>query len=173
ARTPTPPHCFSRTLHDLSCFWDQPGDPDPRRYRLQYRLEQDPWQECPSAPPRWAGRGSRFWCSLPPAATVTFVPLELRVLPAAPPGTPPGTPPKTSETTGTPPPAGVVALSVIFGGLGALALLALLLLAALRLREKRRTEGSYRPSREEMGGGARGAPPGPPPLRLPPEERLI
>ncbi|XP_059693688.1 LOW QUALITY PROTEIN: protein crumbs homolog 3 [Haemorhous mexicanus] len=70
-------------------------------------------------------------------------------------------------------PAGVVALSVIFGGLGALALLALLLLAALRLREKRRTEGSYRPSREEMGGGRQGAPPGPPPLRLPPEERLI
>ncbi|XP_064594262.1 protein crumbs homolog 3 [Zonotrichia leucophrys gambelii] len=71
-------------------------------------------------------------------------------------------------------PAGVVALSVIFGGLGALALLGLLLLAALRLREKRRTEGSYRPSREEMGGGARaGAPPGPAPLRLPPEERLI
>ncbi|XP_030826356.1 protein crumbs homolog 3 [Camarhynchus parvulus] len=70
-------------------------------------------------------------------------------------------------------PAGVVALSVIFGGLGALALLGLLLLAALRLREKRRTEGSYRPSREEMGGGARAAPPGPAPLRLPPEERLI
>ncbi|XP_066426360.1 protein crumbs homolog 3 [Molothrus aeneus] len=72
-------------------------------------------------------------------------------------------------------PAGVVALSVVLGGLGALALLALLLLAALRLREKRRTEGSYRPSREEMGGGARAgpAPPGPPALRLPPEERLI
>ncbi|KAM6989100.1 protein crumbs homolog 3 [Passerculus sandwichensis] len=71
-------------------------------------------------------------------------------------------------------PAGVVALSVIFGGLGALALLGLLLLAALRLREKRRTEGSYRPSREEMGGGARaGGAPGPGPLRLPPEERLI
>ncbi|XP_072775984.1 protein crumbs homolog 3 [Taeniopygia guttata] len=68
---------------------------------------------------------------------------------------------------------GVLALSLVLGGLGALGLGALLLLAALRLREKRRTEGSYRPSREELGGGARGAPPGPPPLRLPPEERLI
>ncbi|XP_066031018.1 protein crumbs homolog 3 isoform X2 [Chamaea fasciata] len=70
-------------------------------------------------------------------------------------------------------PAAAVALSAVFGALGALALLALLLAAALRLREKRRTEGSYRPSREELGGGGRGAPPGPPPLRLPPEERLI
>ncbi|XP_058717884.1 LOW QUALITY PROTEIN: protein crumbs homolog 3 [Poecile atricapillus] len=70
-------------------------------------------------------------------------------------------------------PAGVVALSVVFGGLGALGLVGLLLAAALRLREKRRTEGSYRPSREELGGGAGEPPRDPPPLRLPPEERLI
>lgn len=62
-------------------------------------------------------------------------------------------------------------LSVVLGGLGAFGLVALLIFVALRLREKRRTEGSYRPSREEQAG-ARGPPPGPP-LRLPPEERLI
>ncbi|XP_064262654.1 basic proline-rich protein-like [Passer domesticus] len=100
---PSPPHCFSRTLHDLSCFWDSPGDPDPNRYRLQFRLEQDPWQECPlSAAPLSPARGSRFWCSLPPAATVTFVPLELRVLPATP-GTPPETTQRPPETTQRPP----------------------------------------------------------------------
>uniref|UniRef100_A0A663FGC8 Crumbs cell polarity complex component 3 n=1 Tax=Aquila chrysaetos chrysaetos TaxID=223781 RepID=A0A663FGC8_AQUCH len=63
-----------------------------------------------------------------------------------------------------------VALTVVLGGLGAFGLVGLLLFLALRLREKRRTEGSYRPSREEQAG-ARAPPPAP--LRLPPEERLI
>ncbi|XP_029862976.1 protein crumbs homolog 3 [Aquila chrysaetos chrysaetos] len=66
--------------------------------------------------------------------------------------------------------AGEVALTVVLGGLGAFGLVGLLLFLALRLREKRRTEGSYRPSREEQAG-ARAPPPAP--LRLPPEERLI
>ncbi|XP_071656743.1 protein crumbs homolog 3 [Patagioenas fasciata] len=57
------------------------------------------------------------------------------------------------------------------GALAVLALLVLLVLLGLRLRERRRTEGSYRPSREEQAG-ARGGPQNPP-LRLPPEERLI
>ncbi|XP_077029227.1 uncharacterized protein LOC143693067 isoform X2 [Agelaius phoeniceus] len=107
--TRTPPHCFTRTLQELSCFWDSPGPAEPNRYRLEYRLEQDPWQPCPLSatalsPLSPGGPRSRFWCSLPAAATVTFVPLELRLLPGTPPGTargpperPPGATPETSE----------------------------------------------------------------------------
>ncbi|KAM6996620.1 uncharacterized protein RBU47_013399 [Passerculus sandwichensis] len=36
---PQPPHCFTRTLHELSCFWDSDGEPEPWRYRLEYRLD--------------------------------------------------------------------------------------------------------------------------------------
>ncbi|XP_066842498.1 erythropoietin receptor [Anser cygnoides] len=61
--------------------------PDPRPFRLQYRLEPEPWRDCPAAGlPHARGTASRFWCSLPPNATVAFMPLELRVLP--PPGPP-------------------------------------------------------------------------------------
>ena len=72
-----------------------------------------------------------------------------------------------------PPQVGVVAVLAVLGVLVLLALLGLLIFGGLRLREKRRTEGTYRPSQQEQDG-ARGnsAPPGPP-LRLPPEERLI
>ncbi|XP_051630866.1 LOW QUALITY PROTEIN: protein crumbs homolog 3 [Manacus candei] len=92
--------------------------------------------------------------------------------------TPPSVTSNSTTNSTTPPgggglsPAGVVALTVVLGGLGAFGLVGVLVFLALRLREKRRTEGSYRPSREELGGGRRGPPPGPP-LRLPPEERLI
>ncbi|GAB0201763.1 hypothetical protein GRJ2_002641900 [Grus japonensis] len=76
----------------------------------------------------------------------------------------------TSNST-TPQGGGLlVVLWAVLGGLGAFGLAGLLLFLALRLREKRRTEGSYRPSREEQAG-ARAPPPAP--LRLPPEERLI
>lgn len=79
-------------------------------------------------------------------------------------------PPPTLVCVSPPQVAGEVALTVVLGGLGAFGLVGLLLFLALRLREKRRTEGSYRPSREEQAG-ARAPPPAP--LRLPPEERLI
>lgn len=45
-----------------------------------------------------------------------------------------------------------------------------LVLLVRKLREKRQTEGTYRPSSEEQVGAR--APP-PPNLKLPPEERLI
>ncbi|XP_074710766.1 erythropoietin receptor isoform X4 [Strix uralensis] len=87
AEEPLDPKCFSRRLHDLTCFWESDAPPDPRPFRLQYRLEQEPWQACELAAAPVTRNRSRFWCSLPPAAAVAFVPLELRVLPP-PPGPP-------------------------------------------------------------------------------------
>lgn len=55
----------------------------------------------------------------------------------------------------------------IFGGL---LLLGLLVFGVLKLREKRQTEGTYRPSSEEQAGARVGPSPH---LKLPPEERLI
>ncbi|XP_053907833.1 erythropoietin receptor [Cuculus canorus] len=80
------PKCFSRALHDLNCFWDSDDPPGPGTppLRLQFRLEGDPWQLCPLAVAPRGGNGSRYWCSLPPNATIAFVPLELRVLPPPP-----------------------------------------------------------------------------------------
>ncbi|XP_062456995.1 protein crumbs homolog 3 [Rhea pennata] len=76
----------------------------------------------------------------------------------------------TSESGGGLSAAAEVALIVVFGGLGAFGLVALLVFVAFKVREKRRTEGTYRPSSEEQAG-ARAAPPAP--SELPPEERLI
>lgn len=64
----------------------------------------------------------------------------------------------------------VVAISVVFSILGVIILAVLLFLLIRKLREKRQTEGTYRPSSEEQVGAR--APP-PPNLKLPPEERLI
>lgn len=62
------------------------------------------------------------------------------------------------------------AIIVVFSLLGALLLVVGLVLLVRKLREKRQTEGTYRPSSEEQVGAR--APP-PPNLKLPPEERLI
>ncbi|XP_074881317.1 erythropoietin receptor isoform X2 [Buteo buteo] len=87
AEEPRDPKCFSRRLLDLTCFWESAAPPDPRPFRLQYRLEQEPWQGCALSAARTRRNRSRFWCSLPPAAAILFTPLELRVLPP-PPGPP-------------------------------------------------------------------------------------
>ncbi|XP_069651819.1 erythropoietin receptor [Haliaeetus albicilla] len=39
AEEPRDPKCFSRRLLDLTCFWESAAPPDPRPFRLQYRLE--------------------------------------------------------------------------------------------------------------------------------------
>lgn len=62
------------------------------------------------------------------------------------------------------------AIIVVFSLLAALLLAVGLVLLVRKLREKRQTEGTYRPSSEEQVGAR--APP-PPNLKLPPEERLI
>lgn len=62
------------------------------------------------------------------------------------------------------------AIIVVFSILAALLLAVGLALLVRKLREKRQTEGTYRPSSEEQVGAR--APP-PPNLKLPPEERLI
>ncbi|XP_064355438.1 erythropoietin receptor [Dromaius novaehollandiae] len=80
AAEPRDPKCFSRRLHDLTCFWESSARPDPRPFRLQYRLESEAWRSCPLAAARTPWNTSRFSCSLPPADAVAFVPLELRVL---------------------------------------------------------------------------------------------
>ncbi|XP_063178289.1 erythropoietin receptor [Chroicocephalus ridibundus] len=59
AAEPREPKCFSRRLHDLTCFWERPGEPDPRPFRLLYRLEPEPWQSCPLSPCRSPGRAAR------------------------------------------------------------------------------------------------------------------
>lgn len=64
----------------------------------------------------------------------------------------------------------IVAITVVFSILGALLIAVGLFLLVRKLREKRQTEGTYRPSSEEQVGAR--APP-PPNLKLPPEERLI
>ncbi|CAO2641014.1 Protein crumbs homolog 3 [Lemmus lemmus] len=64
----------------------------------------------------------------------------------------------------------VVAIAVVFSILGVILLAVGLFLLMRKLREKRQTEGTYRPSSEEQVGAR--APP-PPNLKLPPEERLI
>ncbi|XP_065511018.1 erythropoietin receptor [Caloenas nicobarica] len=84
AEEPLDPKCFSRLLHDLTCFWDSDHPPDPQHFRLQYRLEQEPWQNCSLAAIPLPRNRSRFWCSLPAEAAVAFLPLELRVLPRPP-----------------------------------------------------------------------------------------
>ncbi|XP_071656739.1 erythropoietin receptor isoform X2 [Patagioenas fasciata] len=105
AEEPLDPKCFSRLLHDLTCFWDSDAPPDPWPFRLQYRLEQEPWQNCSLAAVPLPRNRSRFWCSLPPAAAVAFLPLELRVLPP-PPRAPPAPPHplhRASRAAGPPP----------------------------------------------------------------------
>lgn len=74
------PKCFSRRLHDLLCFWDSDGPPDPQLFQMHFRLDSDPWQRCPLSAARRSALRSRFWCSVPPSAAVAFVPLELRVV---------------------------------------------------------------------------------------------
>uniref|UniRef100_A0AC11DUT3 Crumbs cell polarity complex component 3 n=1 Tax=Ovis aries TaxID=9940 RepID=A0AC11DUT3_SHEEP len=64
----------------------------------------------------------------------------------------------------------VTAIIVVFSLLAALLLAVGLAVLVRKLREKRQTEGTYRPSSEEQVGAR--APP-PPNLKLPPEERLI
>uniref|UniRef100_G3TBW3 Crumbs cell polarity complex component 3 n=1 Tax=Loxodonta africana TaxID=9785 RepID=G3TBW3_LOXAF len=64
----------------------------------------------------------------------------------------------------------ITAIIVVFSILGALLLSVGLVLLVRKLREKRQTEGTYRPSSEEQVGAR--VPP-PPNLKLPPEERLI
>lgn len=64
----------------------------------------------------------------------------------------------------------ITAIIVVFSLLAALLLAVGLALLVRKLREKRQTEGTYRPSSEEQVGAR--APP-PPNLKLPPEERLI
>jgi crumbs-like protein 3 len=64
----------------------------------------------------------------------------------------------------------IVAITVVFSILGVLLIAVGLFLLMRKLREKRQTEGTYRPSSEEQVGAR--APP-PPNLKLPPEERLI
>jgi|UniRef100_A0A8C0XGS2 crumbs-like protein 3 len=64
----------------------------------------------------------------------------------------------------------ITAIIVVFSILGVLLLAVGLALLVRKLREKRQTEGTYRPSSEEQVGAR--APP-PPNLKLPPEERLI
>uniref|UniRef100_G1PSN7 Crumbs cell polarity complex component 3 n=1 Tax=Myotis lucifugus TaxID=59463 RepID=G1PSN7_MYOLU len=82
------------------------------------------------------------------------------------------------DTTTTPYPSfngalskeATTAIIVVFSLLAALLLAVGLVLLVRKLREKRQTEGTYRPSSEEQVGAR--APP-PPNLKLPPEERLI
>ena len=64
----------------------------------------------------------------------------------------------------------ITAIIVVFSLLAALLLAVGLALLVRKLREKRQTEGTYRPSSEEQVGAR--APP-PPNLKLPPGERLI
>ncbi|VCW53750.1 unnamed protein product [Gulo gulo] len=66
--------------------------------------------------------------------------------------------------------AAITAIIVVFSLLAALLLAVGLVLLVRKLREKRQTEGTYRPSSEEQVGAR--VPP-PPNLKLPPEERLI
>ncbi|KAL2764220.1 protein crumbs-like protein 3 isoform a precursor [Daubentonia madagascariensis] len=92
-----------------------------------------------------------------------------------------GQTPTTSANGNTTMPAGsssngalsqeaITAIIVVFSILAALLLAVGLALLVRKLREKRQTEGTYRPSSEEQVGAR--VPP-PPNLKLPPEERLI
>lgn len=64
----------------------------------------------------------------------------------------------------------ITAIIVVFSLLAVLLVAVGVALLVRKLREKRQTEGTYRPSSEEQVGAR--APP-PPNLKLPPEERLI
>ncbi|CAK7292730.1 Protein crumbs homolog 3 [Vulpes lagopus] len=64
----------------------------------------------------------------------------------------------------------ITAIIVVFSLLAAVLLAVGLVLLLRKLREKRQTQGTYRPSSEEQVGAR--VPP-PPNLKLPPEERLI
>ncbi|PNJ04102.1 CRB3 isoform 4 [Pongo abelii] len=68
------------------------------------------------------------------------------------------------------PQGAITAIIVVFSILAALLLAVGLALLVWKLREKRQTEGTYRPSSEEQVGARM---PPTPNLKLPPEERLI
>ncbi|XP_053574210.1 protein crumbs homolog 3 [Bombina bombina] len=81
----------------------------------------------------------------------------------------------TTETTETTAPRGLseserLAAIIVPCVLGGLLLIGLLVFIFLKIREARRTEGTYRPSSEEQAGSRVEANAG---LKLPPEERLI
>lgn len=76
----------------------------------------------------------------------------------------------SSGSNGALPQEAITAIIVVFSLLAALLLAVGLVLLVRKLREKRQTEGTYRPSSEEQVGAR--VPP-PPNLKLPPEERLI
>ena len=63
--------------------------------------------------------------------------------------------------------AAAIAVPCVFGGL---ILIGLLVFMGLKIREKRQTEGTYRPSNEEQAGARVETNTN---LKLPPEERLI
>ncbi|PNI25458.1 CRB3 isoform 4 [Pan troglodytes] len=76
----------------------------------------------------------------------------------------------SSSSDGNLRPEAITAIIVVFSLLAALLLAVGLALLVRKLREKRQTEGTYRPSSEEQVGAR--VPPTPN-LKLPPEERLI
>lgn len=74
------------------------------------------------------------------------------------------------DSSGTLSQGAITAIIVVFSLLAVLLVAVGVALLVRKLREKRQTEGTYRPSSEEQVG-ARVQPP--PNLKLPPEERLI
>uniref|UniRef100_A0A8C6RWG9 Crumbs family member 3 n=1 Tax=Nannospalax galili TaxID=1026970 RepID=A0A8C6RWG9_NANGA len=106
-----------------------------------------------------------------------FLALGLPLLPACRGQTAPNSSTNTSSPEPTDPISNgglsseaITAIIVVFSILIVLLVAAGLFLLIRKLREKRQTEGTYRPSSEEQVGAR--APP-PPNLKLPPEERLI
>uniref|UniRef100_A0A8C9I269 Crumbs cell polarity complex component 3 n=1 Tax=Piliocolobus tephrosceles TaxID=591936 RepID=A0A8C9I269_9PRIM len=78
--------------------------------------------------------------------------------------------PTSSSSNGNLSQGAITAIIVVFSILAILLLAVGLALLVWKLREKRQTEGTYRPSSEEQVGAR--VPPTPN-LKLPPEERLI
>ncbi|XP_072420323.1 erythropoietin receptor-like [Chiloscyllium punctatum] len=82
AAGPEPLNCFTQTLEDLYCFWNEMDDGDPSKYRFSYQyLYQDDNErkECHLSVQRIGGNMNRYICTLPTMDVSLFAPLEIEV----------------------------------------------------------------------------------------------
>ncbi|XP_030052820.1 erythropoietin receptor [Microcaecilia unicolor] len=73
------PKCFTRTLEDLTCFWEDGAGEANRTFSFYYQLENDPEKSCRLSSKPTAQNSTWYICSLPIVDVVSFAVLRVRV----------------------------------------------------------------------------------------------
>ncbi|XP_067877223.1 erythropoietin receptor [Heterodontus francisci] len=75
-------NCFTQTLEDFYCFWDERDSGNTSEYRLSYQYQyQDEGEkkECPLSMQRIGSNMTRYTCTLPMMAVSLFAPLDIEI----------------------------------------------------------------------------------------------